>query len=394
MFVQDVALGFPDKTPPSGCVVKRATSIRIDGISSVASALLTGAWKYTGSYFILDKLNHHYFGLNSTMTSPRILVVGGAGYIGSHMVKMLVAKGYSVTTLDNLSTGYRDAVSGGAFVHLDLADRPALDRLFVEKPFDAVMHFASFIQVGESVKEPAKYYENNVTNTLNLLDAMVARGIQRFIFSSSAAVYGDPHTVPIPEDHSKIPINPYGRTKWFVEQILADYDHAYGLKSVSLRYFNAAGADPDNQLGERHEPETHLIPLVLRAASGRAPNIQVFGRDYDTPDGTCIRDYVHVEDLCSAHRLAIDGLLQGKASNAYNLGNGSGFSVAEVIAAAQRVTGRKIPVIDQPRRAGDPPRLVADARRARDELEWHPQYDSLDTIIAHAWAWEQKLAQC
>ena len=327
------------------------------------------------------------------MTSPRILVVGGAGYIGSHMVKMLVAQGYSVTTLDNLSTGYRDAVSAGEFIQVDLADREVLATLFSRQPFDAVMHFASYIQVGESVKEPAKYYANNVTNTLNLLDAMVVNGIKRFIFSSSAAVYGDPHTVPIPEDHSKDPINPYGRSKLIVEQILADYDHAYGLKSVCLRYFNAAGADPGGELGERHEPETHLIPLVLRAASGRAPDIKVFGRDYDTPDGTCIRDYVHVEDLCSAHRLAIDGLMQGKASNAYNLGNGSGFSVAEVIAAAERVTGRTIPVIDEPRRAGDPPRLVADARRARDELAWRPQYDSLDTIIAHAWAWEQKLAQ-
>ena len=327
------------------------------------------------------------------MTSPRILVVGGAGYIGSHMVKMLAAQSYRVTTLDNLSTGYRNAVSAGEFIQVDLADREVLATLFARQPFDAVMHFASYIQVGESVKEPSKYYANNVTNTLNLLDAMVTHGVKRFIFSSSAAVYGDPHTVPIPEDHSKEPINPYGRTKWIVEQILADYDHAYGLKSVSLRYFNAAGADPKGALGERHEPETHLIPLVLRAASGRAPDIKVFGRDYDTPDGTCIRDYVHVEDLCSAHRLAIDGLMQGKASNAYNLGNGSGFSVAEVIAAAERVTGRNIPVTDQPRRAGDPPRLVADARRARDELGWRPQYDSLDTIIDHAWAWEQKLAQ-
>ena len=327
------------------------------------------------------------------MTSPSILVVGGAGYIGSHMVKMLAAQGYSVTTLDNLSTGYLDAVSAGEFIQVDLADREVLATLFARQPFDAVMHFASYIQVGESVKEPAKYYANNVTNTLNLLDAMVVNGVKRFIFSSSAAVYGDPHTMPIPEDHSKNPINPYGRSKWMVEQILADYDHAYDLKSVCLRYFNAAGADPAGELGERHEPETHLIPLVLRAASGRAPDIKVFGRDYDTPDGTCIRDYVHVEDLCSAHRLAIDGLMQGSASNAYNLGNGSGFSVAEVIAAAERVTGRKIPIIDEPRRAGDPPRLVADARRARDELGWHPQYDSLDTIIAHAWAWEQKLAQ-
>ena len=322
------------------------------------------------------------------MTSPHILVVGGAGYIGSHMVKMLTTQGYRVTTLDNLSTGYRDAITAGEFIQADLADRPALDRLFAQQKIDAVMHFASFIQVGESVQEPAKYYANNVTNTLNLLDAMVTHDVQRFIFSSSAAVYGNPHTVPIPEDHSKEPINPYGRSKWIVEQILADYDHAYGLKSVCLRYFNAAGADPQGQLGERHEPETHLIPLVLRAASGRAPDIKVFGRDYDTPDGTCIRDYVHVEDLCTAHRLALDGLMQGQASSVYNLGNGNGFSVAEVIAAARRVTGCTIPVTDQARRAGDPPRLVADARRARAALNWRPQYDTLDTIIAHAWAWE------
>ena len=325
------------------------------------------------------------------MTSPHILVVGGAGYIGSHMVKMLTTQGYRVTTLDNLSTGYRDAITAGEFIQADLADRPALDRLFAQQKIDAVMHFASFIQVGESVQEPAKYYANNVTNTLNLLDAMVTYDVQRFIFSSSAAVYGNPHTVPIPEDHSKEPINPYGRSKWIVEQILADYDHAYGLKSVCLRYFNAAGADPQGQLGERHEPETHLIPLVLRAASGRAPDIKVFGRDYDTPDGTCIRDYVHVEDLCTAHRLALDGLIQGQTSSVYNLGNGNGFSVAEVIAAARRVTGCTIPVTDQARRAGDPPRLVADARRARAALNWRPQYDTLDIIIAHAWAWESQL---
>lgn len=325
------------------------------------------------------------------MPTPHILVVGGAGYIGSHMVKMLANQGYRVTTLDNLSTGYRDAIVAGEFIQADLADRPALDYLFAQQKFDAVMHFASFIQVGESVQEPAKYYANNVTNTLNLLDAMVTHEVRRFIFSSSAAVYGNPHTVPIPEDHSKEPINPYGRSKWIVEQILADYDHAYGLKSVCLRYFNAAGADPQGQLGERHEPETHLIPLVLRAASGRAPDIKVFGRDYDTPDGTCIRDYVHVEDLCTAHRLALEGLMQGQASSAYNLGNGNGFSVAEVIAAATRVTGRTIPVTDQARRAGDPPRLVADARRARAELNWRPQYDTLDIIIAHAWAWESQL---
>lgn len=319
-----------------------------------------------------------------------ILVVGGAGYIGSHMVKMLLGLGYGVTTLDNLSTGYRDAVLGGEFVLGDLADRALLDRLFGERKIDGVMHFASFIQVGESVQNPAKYYENNVVNTLNLLDTMVAHNVKRFIFSSSAAVYGEPIRMPIDEAHPKNPINPYGRTKWMVEQILEDYDRAYGLKSVSLRYFNAAGADPEGQLGERHEPETHLIPLILRAASGRAPDIKVFGHDYDTPDGTCIRDYVHIVDLCEAHLIAVERLMQGAPSTAYNLGNGNGFSVAEVIAATERVTGRKIVVTEALRREGDPPRLVADASLARAELGWQPQYDRLDTIIEHAWAWECK----
>jgi len=274
------------------------------------------------------------------MTSPSILVVGGAGYIGSHMVKLLLAHGCQVTTLDNFSTGYRDAIVGGEIVQADLADSAALDTLFSRRAFDAVMHFASFIQVGESVDAPIKYYANNVANTLNLLNVMVAHGVKRFIFSSSAAVYGDPLLVSISEDHPKTPINPYGRTKWMVEQILEDYDRAYDLKSVSLRYFNAAGADPAGQLGERHEPETHLIPLVLRAASGRLPDIKVFGRDYATPDGTCIRDYVHVVDLCEAHWLALVRLMHGGGSATYNLGNGNGFSVAEVIAVAERVTTR------------------------------------------------------
>lgn len=318
-----------------------------------------------------------------------ILVVGGAGYIGSHMVKMLLGRGYGVTTLDNLSTGHRDAVLGGEFVLGDLADRALLDKLFSERRIDGVMHFASFIQVGESVQNPARYYENNVVNTLNLLDAMVAHDVKRFIFSSSAAVYGEPIRVPIDEAHPKNPINPYGRSKWMVEQMLADYDRAYGLKSVSLRYFNAAGADPEGRLGERHEPETHLIPLVLQAASGRRESVQVFGRDYDTPDGTCIRDYVHVTDLCEAHLLALDRLLQGGASAAFNLGNGNGFSVQQVIDTACEATGKDIPVKDAPRREGDPARLVADATLARKELGWNPRYDELETIVCHAWQWEK-----
>jgi UDP-glucose 4-epimerase len=320
----------------------------------------------------------------------RVLVVGGAGYIGSHMVKHLLRAGCEVVTFDNLSTGYRDAVLGGEFVLGDLADQTALETLFSGHRFDGVMHFASFIQVGESVKEPAKYYENNVTNTLNLLNAMVKHDVRRFIFSSTAAVYGEPRYVPIDEAHPKQPINPYGKTKWMVEQILEDYDRAYGLKSIALRYFNAAGADPEGELGERHEPETHLIPLVLQAASGRREHISVFGRDYDTPDGTCIRDYIHVTDLADAHWLALKKLLAGAESAAYNLGNGNGFSVQEVIDAARRVTGREIRIADRPRREGDPARLVADATRARQELGWKPQRNGLEDIIEDAWQFERK----
>lgn len=318
-----------------------------------------------------------------------ILVVGGAGYIGSHMVKFLGQHGCRVTTLDSLVGGFRDAVLHGAFVQGDIADRSLLDSLFAAQRFDAVMHFASHIQVGESVAEPAKYYQNNLVNTLTLLDAMRAAGVGRFIFSSTAAIFGEPRSDRIDETHPMQPINPYGRTKLMVEQALADYDTAYGLKSVCLRYFNAAGADPEGQLGERHEPETHLIPLVLRAASGRRPHISVFGRDYDTPDGTCIRDYVHVSDLCSAHWLALQSLVNGGASQAFNLGNGNGFSVQEVIDTAQRVTGRPVPVQYVERRAGDPARLVADATQAVNVLGWRPQYAALETLMEHAWRWEQ-----
>ena len=319
-----------------------------------------------------------------------ILVVGGAGYIGSHMVKHLGLAGNAVTTLDNLSGGHADAVLHGTFVQGDIADRALLDRLLAEGRFDAVMHFASFIQVGESVVAPAKYYQNNVVNTLNLLDAMVAAGVKRFIFSSTAAIFGEPQSDTIDELHRQQPINPYGRTKLMVEQALADYDRAYGLKSVCLRYFNAAGADPAGELGERHDPETHLIPLVLQAASGRRPQISVFGRDYDTPDGTCIRDYVHINDLCQAHGLALQSLMGGAGSQAYNLGNGSGFSVQEVIDTARQVTGREIPVVYAERRAGDPARLVADSRAATAQLGWKPQFAALETLIGHAWAWELK----
>lgn len=322
----------------------------------------------------------------------KILVVGGAGYIGSHMVKLLLRAGHEVVTLDNLATGFRDAVVGGEFVQCDLADRGGLDAVFERHAFDGVMHFASFIQVGESVAKPDIYYRNNFCNTLNLLDAMIAHGVKRFIFSSTAAVFGEPDYVPIDEAHPARPINPYGISKWMVEQALASYDRAFGLKSICLRYFNAAGADPEGEMGERHEPETHLIPLVLQAASGRRPDIAVFGRDYDTPDGTCIRDYVHIMDLCQAHLLALDVLAAGGESNAFNLGNGNGFSVREVIEAAQRVTGRQIAVRENPRRSGDPARLVANSERARRMLGWRPQYAGLDVIVGHAWVWELKQA--
>lgn len=319
-----------------------------------------------------------------------VLVVGGAGYIGSHMVKRLGQLGCQVTTLDDLSSGHRDAVLNGEFVLGSIADADLLDRL-LGRGFDAVMHFASFIQVGESVQQPAKYYQNNVVNTLSLLEAMRAHGVQKFIFSSTAATFGEPQYTPIDERHPQQPINPYGRSKRMIEDVLADYDAAYGLKSICLRYFNAAGADPEGKLGERHEPETHLIPLVLQAASGRRPHISVFGRDYDTPDGTCIRDYVHIADLCEAHWLALQSLMHGGPSQAYNLGNGNGFSVQEVIDTAEMVTGRKIAVVNAPRREGDPARLVADATLARKQLGWQPHYADLATIIEHAWKWETRV---
>lgn len=319
----------------------------------------------------------------------KILVVGGAGYIGSHMVKMLLARDYEVVTLDNLSGGYREAVVGGEFIHGDIADTVFLENLFTQYKIDGVMHFASYIQVGESVDNPAKYYRNNVSNTLNLLDAMVRHDVKAFIFSSTAALFGEPEYTPIDEKHPTVPINPYGQSKLMVEQALADYEHAYGLQSVCLRYFNAAGADPEGELGERHDPETHLIPLILQAASGRRDSIKIFGTDYDTPDGTCVRDYIHITDLCDAHILGLERLWDGKGSAAFNLGNGQGFSVQEVIDTVRRVSGRDFEVIQEPRRAGDPARLVADSSNARDALGWSPQYAELDTIIKHAWNWEK-----
>lgn len=320
-----------------------------------------------------------------------ILVVGGAGYIGSHMVLMLVEQGWDVVVADNLSRGFREAVLGGEFVPCDLGDRSAVDQLLSRRKFQAVMHFAAYAYVGESVSQPDIYYRNNFVNTLNLLDAMRQHGVNKFIFSSTCTSFGEPAYVPIDEAHPQAPINPYGRSKLMVEQVLKDYDHAFGLKSICLRYFNAAGADPQNRVGNRSTPQTRIMPLVVMAASGRKPNITVFGRDYATHDGTCIRDYIHVTDLCQAHSLALKKLLEGGASQFYNLGNGLGFSVQQVIDAAEKVTGRKIPVVDGPRREGDPVCLIGDSRRARDELGWNPQYADLHTILEHEWAWEQKM---
>ena len=318
----------------------------------------------------------------------KILIVGGAGYIGSHMVKLLFDAGHEVVVLDNLITGHRDAVLAGEFVYGDIVDRGMLERLFSHHQFDGVMHFASHIQVGESVRDPAKYYRNNVANTQNLLDAMVATSVRHLIFSSTAAIFGEPRYTPIDESHPKAPINPYGRSKLMVENMLVDYEAAYGLKSVCLRYFNAAGAHPEALLGERHDPETHLIPSVLQVASGKRNAILRFGKDYETGDGTCVRDYIHIMDLCDAHLLALKYLVLGGASAVYNLGNGNGFSVQQVIDIARRITGREIKIIDAPRREGDPAVLVADSRLATRELGWLPRYGRLETIIEHAWNWE------
>lgn len=315
----------------------------------------------------------------------KILVVGGAGYIGSHMVDCLRRAGYLPIVLDNLSTGHREAVLGAELIIGDMADKTLLDKLFTQHQFAAVMHFASFIEVGESVQNPAKYYQNNVAGTLQLLDSIVKHKIKYFIFSSTAAVYGEPKYTPIDEKHPLVPINPYGQSKRMVEQMLEDFSKAYDFHFASLRYFNAAGADPEGKLGEWHEPETHLIPLVLQAALGKKMAITVYGRDYATPDGTCVRDYVHVTDLCTAHLLVLQALFDGKKSCFYNLGTGHGFSVQQVIEVASEVTGQDVPVIDGKRRAGDPAVLVADATLAMQELNWQPCYSDLRTIVQHVW---------
>ena len=318
-----------------------------------------------------------------------ILVVGGAGYIGSHMVQCLHHRGEEVLVLDNLEKGHREAVAGHRLICADLRRRADLDRVFTQYPIECVMHFAAYASVGDSVQNPATYYENNVVGCHVLLEAMRAHRIDKLIFSSSAAVYGEPVTIPIPEDHQKIPTNPYGETKWVMERMLQWYDGAYGLRSISLRYFNAAGADPAGRLGEDHAPEEHLIPVALLAILGRRDKLRIFGTDWETPDGTCIRDFVHVCDLADAHFLALQALRQGAGTTAYNLGNGQGFSVKEVIQAVEKVTGRQVPMESAPRRAGDPARLVAGAGRIKTELGWTPRYSALATIIEHAWLWRR-----
>jgi len=320
----------------------------------------------------------------------RVLVAGGAGYIGSDMVRALLVAGHQPVVFDNLTTGHRESLpSGVALVEGDLLDPAALDGCFAVHRPEAVMHFSARSLVGESVAEPALYYANNVAGTLNLLLAMRASAVKRFVFSSTAALFGEPEAVPIPDDAPPRPINPYGTSKWMVERILRDWDRAYGVRYVTLRYFNAAGATPEGVIGEDHQPESHLIPLVLKTALGQRPAVAVFGTDYPTPDGTCIRDYIHVDDLCSAHLLALDYLVAGGESRAYNLGNGQGFSVREVIDAAHRVTGVAIPVEDVDRRPGDPAVLVADSARIRADLGWSPAWPALETIVAHAWQWHR-----
>jgi len=319
--------------------------------------------------------------------SKVILVTGGAGYVGSHAVKELRKQGYQPLVYDNLSTGHRWAVRKDELVEGDLGDTSYLQQILDNKKPLAVMHFAASALVGESIEKPELYFRNNVINTVNLLEAMLAGGVQFFIFSSTAAVYGNPHQVPIPEDHPVEPVNPYGEGKVFVEKALTWYKEAHDLRYISLRYFNAAGADPEGELGEAHDPETHLIPRVLEAAAGKRSSIEIYGTDYDTPDGTCIRDYIHVTDLAQAHILALKALLDGRPSRIYNLGNQKGFSVKEVVDVARRVTGHPIPTEESSRRPGDPPVLVADSERIKKELGWIPQYADLTTILETAWGW-------
>jgi UDP-glucose 4-epimerase len=323
-----------------------------------------------------------------------VLITGGAGYIGSHVVLALRDRGTDVVVVDNLVYGHRevlDPLEGVELVVGDIADRPLMKHVFETHSIEAVMHFSAYAYVGESVGNPSKYYRNNVVAMLNLLDETVAAGINKFVFSSTCATYGVPSEMPITENGLQNPINPYGMTKLTAERMLRDYDTAYGLKSVAFRYFNAAGADPAGRSGENHDPETHLIPLIFDAVCGRRPAIEIFGDDYETADGTCVRDYIHVADLASAHLLGLDYLTEHLCSQQLNLSTGAGCSVLEVIQAVERVTGQSVPVKFAPRRAGDPPVLVGDASNARTVLGWKPHYAELDVIIEHAWNWYKKM---
>jgi UDP-glucose 4-epimerase len=317
-----------------------------------------------------------------------ILVAGGAGYIGSHVCKMLHQKGYDVVVYDNLSHGYRSFIRWGDFVQGDIGDTAHLDSVFKNYPIDVVMHFCAFIEVAESVAEPEKYYQNNVQNTLTLLEVMRKHIINKFIFSSTAAIYGMPERMPIREEDRKLPINPYGRSKLMVEEILEDYAAAYGFKSIRFRYFNAAGADPEREIGEAHVPETHLIPLILDAAAGKRECIKIFGTDYETRDGTCVRDYIHVNDLADAHIKGVAYLLDGGETNYFNLGSGCGFTVREMIETTRTVTKRAVMAVEKERRPGDPPSLIASSDKAQKILDWKLLY-SLEDIIRTAWNWHQ-----
>jgi UDP-glucose-4-epimerase GalE len=318
----------------------------------------------------------------------RILVTGGAGYIGSHTVRQLIAGGHEVTVFDSLEYGHREAVPAASLVVGDLRDAAHVDRLLAGRRVEAVVHFAAYAYVGESVTDPAKYYANNLLNSLQLLELCRRNGVRKFVFSSTCATYGVPRAVPITEAEPQEPVNPYGNTKLAFERALFDYAAAYPFGCCALRYFNAAGAAEDGSIGEDHEPETHLIPLVFRAATGAIPHVTVFGTDYPTPDGTCVRDYVHVDDLAAAHVLALGAIGPGSRL-AYNVGIGRGYSVREVIREAEEVSGLTVPVKEGPRRAGDPPALVADATKIRAELGWSPKYDNLRAILETAWRWHR-----
>ena len=327
--------------------------------------------------------------LQSDVTPRKILVTGGAGYIGSHTVQLLLDRGYDIAVVDNLSKGYRHNVPADRLFQLDLCETHALTELIRQTRTDAVIHFAAYIAVGESMREPARYFTNNVGGSLSLLTAMVETGVKHIVFSSTAAVYGNPHATPIQETFPIQPVNAYGETKVMVETMLRWFDQIHHLTSICLRYFNASGADPEGRLGEEHDPETHLIPLLLRAVVTGQP-VTIFGDDYPTPDGTCIRDYIHVNDLAQAHILAVEHLLAGGASDQFNVGTGAGHSVLEMMRAVEEVTGKKVPYVIGPRREGDPPALVAASDKLRTKLAWQPQFADLRTIVQHAWNFAEK----